>query len=201
VIPGSTSASSTPARSAIDRLLDCVGAAAILAVAGPILAGAAFLVRIADGGPVLFRQERLGCARRPFRIIKLRTMTDGRVTTVGRVLRQLGIDELPQLVNVLRGDMTLVGPRALTAADVRRIGWEAPGFDLRWRVPPGLTGAAQIAAVRRCHPRTTWRLDRRYVLGRSTRGDAAILAASILIPLFGKTRAQRIARRVARGWS
>jgi len=183
------------------RLLDRLGAAAILAVAGPVLAGAALLVRVADGAPVLFRQERLGRGRRPFRIIKLRTMTDGRVTPVGRVLRQLGIDELPQLVNVLRGDMALVGPRALTAADVRRVGWDAPAFDLRWRLPPGITGAAQIAAIRRCHPRTAWRLDRRYVLTRSARGDAAILAASVLVPLLGKARAQRIARRVARGWS
>ena len=90
--------------------------------------------------------------------------------------------------------MALVGPRALTGADVRRLGWDAPSFDLRWNVPPGITGPAQIAAVRRCHPRTTWRLDRRYVLARSTRGDLAILAASMLVPLLGKRRARRAAR-------
>ena len=59
---------------------------------------------------------------------------------VGAVLRDLGLDEIPQLVNVLRGDMALVGPRALTGADVRRLGWDAPSFDLRWNVPPGITG-------------------------------------------------------------
>jgi lipopolysaccharide/colanic/teichoic acid biosynthesis glycosyltransferase len=64
-------------------------------------------------------------------------------------------------------------------------------------VPPGITGPAQIAPFRRCHPRTTWRLDRRYVLGRSARGDAAILAASVLVPLLGKRRAQEAARALA----
>jgi lipopolysaccharide/colanic/teichoic acid biosynthesis glycosyltransferase len=121
------------------------------------------------------------------------------VTAVGKLLRDLGIDELPQLFNVLRGDMALVGPRPLTAADVRRVGWESRAFDLRWQVPPGITGAAQIAAVRRCHARTAWRLDRRYVLRRSTRTDASILAASVLVPFVGKERARRIARRFARG--
>ena len=190
------------ARSVSDRVFDCVGAAAMLAFGCPLLAFAALAIRLTDGAPVLFRQERVGRGRRPFRIIKLRTMTaDGRITTVGSLLRDLGIDELPQLVNVLRGDMALVGPRALTAADIRRVGWESPSFDLRWHVAPGITGAAQIAALRRCHPRTTWRLDRRYVLGRSTRTDAAILAASLLVPLVGKQRARRIARRLRWGRS
>ena len=184
-------------RAAARRVFDCVGAAATLALGTPALAFAAVAIRLTDGAPVLFWQERVGRGRRPFRIVKLRTMTgDGRITTVGRVLRDLGIDELPQLLNILRGDMALVGPRALTAADIRRVGWEAPSFDLRWHVPPGITGAAQIAALRRCHPRTTWRLDRRYVLGRSMRTDAAILAASLLVPLVGKQRARRIARHL-----
>ena len=182
------------------RLLDVLGAAALLAIASPILVVAAVMIRVTDGAPVFFRQQRLGRGRRPFQIIKLRTMTDGQVTALGAVLRDLGLDEIPQLVNVLRGEMALVGPRALTGADVRRLGWDAPSFDLRWKVAPGITGSAQLAAVRRCHPRTTWRLDRRYVLGRSPRGDLAILAASILVPLLGKRRARRAAR-LARGRS
>jgi lipopolysaccharide/colanic/teichoic acid biosynthesis glycosyltransferase len=189
-------------RSVPRRVFDCLGAATILALACPLLAFAALAIRLTDGAPVLFRQERVGRGRRPFRMIKLRTMTaDGRITTVGQALRDLGIDELPQLVNVLRGEMALVGPRALTAGDVRRLGWHAPSFDLRWHIAPGITGAAQIAAVRRCHPRTTWRLDRRYVVDRSPRTDAAILAASLLVPFIGKRRARRIGRRVRWGWS
>jgi len=181
------------------RLLDRLGAGALLALAAPILAVAAILIRVADGSPVLFRQPRVGRGRRPFQIVKLRTMAAGRVTPIGAVLRDLGIDELPQLWNVMRGEMALVGPRALTADDVRRLGWEATAFDLRWTVPPGITGPAQIAAIRRCHPRTTWRIDRRYVLGRSAGRDAAILAASVLVPLLGKHRARRAARMRAWG--
>jgi lipopolysaccharide/colanic/teichoic acid biosynthesis glycosyltransferase len=188
-------------RSAADRIFDCVGAAALLALASPVLVAAALLIRVTDGAPVLFRQDRLGRGRRPFRITKLRTMKDGRVTAVGAVLRDIGVDALPQLVNVLRGEMALVGPRPLTAADVVRVGWDAPSFDLRWNVPPGITGAAQIAAIRRCHPRTSWRLDRRYVGGRTILGDAGILGASILVPVLGKRRARRLTRWLCRGWT
>jgi lipopolysaccharide/colanic/teichoic acid biosynthesis glycosyltransferase len=187
------------ARPAPARLLDLLGAGALLAITGPFLAVAALLIRVTDGAPVLFRQQRLGRGRRPFQILKLRTMTAGQVTPIGGVLRDLGLDELPQLVNVLRGEMALVGPRALTADDVGRVGWHAAAFDLRWTVPPGITGVAQIAPVRRCHPRTTWRLDRRYVLRRSARGDAAIVAASVLVPLLGKRRARRAVRMLAWG--
>jgi lipopolysaccharide/colanic/teichoic acid biosynthesis glycosyltransferase len=185
------------ARPTSARALDVLGAGTLLLVASPILAAAALLIRVTDGAPVLFRQHRLGHGRRPFQIIKLRTMTAGEVTPIGRVLRDLGVDELPQLINVMRGEMALVGPRALTGEDARRLGWGAPAFDLRWTVPPGITGPAQIAPVRRCHPRTTWRLDRHYVLRRSVRGDAAILAASALVPLLGKRRARQAARTLA----
>jgi lipopolysaccharide/colanic/teichoic acid biosynthesis glycosyltransferase len=179
------------------RAIDILCAGALLAIASPILAVAALLIRVTDGAPVLFRQQRLGRGRRPFQIIKLRTMTAGQVTPIGAVIRDLGVDELPQLINILRGEMALVGPRPLTEEDVRRVGWSAAGFDLRWAVPPGITGLAQIAPVRRCHPRTAWRLDRRYVLRQSARGDAAILAASALVPLLGKRRARLAARALA----
>lgn len=118
------------------RALDVAGATAALALAAPVLAAAALAIRLRDGAPVLFRQQRLGRARRPFTIVKLRTMDAGRATPLGAVLRNLGVDELPQLYNVLRGDMALVGPRPLTAADVRRVGWDAPRFDARWLVRP-----------------------------------------------------------------
>jgi lipopolysaccharide/colanic/teichoic acid biosynthesis glycosyltransferase len=179
------------------RVIDVLCAGTLLAIASPILAVAALVIRVTDGAPVFFRQQRLGRGRRPFQIIKLRTMTAGQVTPLGEVLRNLGVDELPQLINVLRGEMALVGPRALTEEDARRLGWDAAAFDLRWAVPPGITGPAQIAPVRRCHPRTTWRLDRRYVLRHSPCGDAAILAASVLVPLLGKRRARQAARALA----
>jgi lipopolysaccharide/colanic/teichoic acid biosynthesis glycosyltransferase len=176
------------------ELLDRTGAAAALIVAAPVLSLAALLIRLCDGGPVLFRQQRLGVARRPFQLIKLRTMANGRVTRLGRVLRELGIDELPQLVNVLRGEMSLVGPRPLTVEDVNRLGWDCARFDARWSVRPGITGAAQVAPCRRCHQRTTWRLDRAYARAAGARADLRILAASLLVPLLGKARARRAAR-------
>jgi len=176
------------------RVFDLAGAALALTLASPALAVAALLIRLGDGAPVLFRQERLGRGRRPFRIWKLRTMRDGRITPVGGLLRDLGLDELPQLINVVRGEMALVGPRPLTGDDVRRLGWEGARFDLRWDLAPGITGLAQVAPFRRCHPRTTWRLDRRYVLGRSSLGDLGILAASVMVPVLGKARARRASR-------
>jgi undecaprenyl phosphate N,N'-diacetylbacillosamine 1-phosphate transferase len=181
------------------RALDLAGAALGLLVAGPVVALAAVMIRVLDGAPVLFRQERVGRHRTPFSILKLRTMTGGRVTRLGRILRELGVDELPQLLNVLRGEMSLVGPRPLTAEDVSRLGWEGPRFDVRWTVRPGLTGAAQVAPCRRCHQRTTWRLDRAYARGAGIGVDLRVLAASILVPALGKARARRTARALGGG--
>src|SRR5262245_53299317 len=106
------------------RLFDLAGASAGLAVFVPVMAGIAVAILMDDGWPVLFRQERIGLRRRPFQIRKFRTMRDGTVTRVGRVLRGTGLDEIPQLVNILRGDMSAVGPRPLTASDLVRFGWD-----------------------------------------------------------------------------
>ena len=186
------------ARLTATRALDVAGATAALAVAAPVLAAAALAIRLRDGAPVLFRQQRLGRERRPFTIVKLRTMDAGGVTPLGAVLRDLGIDELPQPINVLRGDMALVGPRPLTAADVRRVGWDAPRFDARWLVAPGLTGPAQIAAPRRCDAKLSWRLDARYVRRRSLALDLRLLAASLLVPVLGKRCARLVLRHLQR---
>lgn len=124
-----------------------------LVLTAPVLLVAAAAIRATSPGPVLFRQQRMGAGRRPFTILKLRTMTTGgpglditmssdpRVTRVGAVLRSTSLDELPQLLNVLRGEMTLVGPRPETVALAGRY---LPGC--RWVLEhtPGLTGPAQI---------------------------------------------------------
>ncbi|HEY4394399.1 MAG TPA: sugar transferase [Polyangia bacterium] len=176
------------------RVLDVVGATVGLALASPILLLAAALIRLCDGGPVLFWQDRLGQGRRPFLIFKLRTMRGGRATPLGAVLRNLGLDELPQLVNVLAGEMSLVGPRPLTRADVARIGWGDERFALRWAVPPGLTGLAQLAPVRHCSARASWLLDRAYVRRGGVACDLRLLAGSALVPVLGKRRLRRAAR-------
>jgi len=172
------------------RLFDVGGAAAGLLAFSPIIAVVAAAIVLEDGWPVLFRQERLGRRRRPFTILKFRSMRDGRITRVGQVLRATGLDELPQFVNILRGDMSAVGPRPLTESDVTRLGWMAPRYDFRWRVLPGLTGLAQVTAAR--SGRLSLGLDRRYVARQSLSLDVRLVAVSFAINALGKRRVRRL---------
>jgi lipopolysaccharide/colanic/teichoic acid biosynthesis glycosyltransferase len=175
------------------RAFDLIGASAGLAVFAPAMAAIAAAIAIDDGGPVFFRQERIGLRRRPFEILKFRTMRDGTVTRVGRVLRGTGLDEIPQLLNILRGDMSAVGPRPLTAADLARFGWDAPAFDFRWTVRPGLTGLAQLlgATVRG----DALALDRVHATMWSLSLDCRCIAWSFAVNVFGKARVRDYLRR------
>jgi lipopolysaccharide/colanic/teichoic acid biosynthesis glycosyltransferase len=175
------------------RVFDVLGASAGLAVFAPAMAAIAAAVLIDDGRPVLFRQERVGLGRRPFEILKFRTMRGGRVTRVGRLLRATGLDELPQFVNILRGDMSAVGPRPLTAEDVRRLGWSDGSFDFRWACRPGLTGLAQLAGTRTDDGSLT--LDRVHASGWNPVLDCQLIAWSFAVNAFGKTRTRRWVRR------
>ena len=169
------------------RPLDIAGAALGLVVASPLLALAALVIKLDDGGPVLYRQRRVGHKGREFDLLKLRTMVvgaesqgagwavnkgDPRITPAGRVLRRLSIDELPQLWNVLRGEMSLIGPRPTLAYQVERY---TPRQRRRLEIKPGLTGWAQI------HGRTklSWddriELDVWYVEHRSPWLDLKII--------------------------
>ncbi|MGP3967803.1 exopolysaccharide biosynthesis polyprenyl glycosylphosphotransferase [Streptomyces sp. 6N223] len=145
------------------RALDIAVAATALLLASPVLTGCALAVRLADGPGVIFRQERVGKDGRPFTILKFRTLRpaddreaatrwniahDGRMSHVGRLLRRTSLDELPQLWNVLRGDMSLVGPRPERPHFVERFSKAYPGYSERHRVPVGLTGLAQISGLR-----------------------------------------------------
>ena len=166
------------------RALDVGASLVAFGVFGPVLVVAAALIKAEDGGPVLFWQERCGRALVPFQICKLRTMRDGEVTRVGRWLRRTGIDEVAQFVNVLRGEMTVVGPRPLTRADLQRLGWLTDAD--RAALKPGITGPAQVlggqgAAASR-------RLDRRYADEMGVRVDVELIAISFAINLLGKHR-------------
>jgi lipopolysaccharide/colanic/teichoic acid biosynthesis glycosyltransferase len=173
---------------ALIRPLDAASAALGLAITSPLLAIAAVAIVLDDGRPVLYRQRRVGHDGQEFDLLKLRTMIvgaetqgagwavdkgDPRITRVGRVLRRLSIDELPQLWNVLRGEMSLIGPRPTLAYQVERY---TPRQRRRLEIKPGLTGWAQI------HGRTklTWderiELDVWYVDHRSAWVDLKILA-------------------------
>src|SRR6188474_1119600 len=171
------------------RLFDLVGAVGGLLAFSPAMAVIAAAIVLEDGWPVLFRQERLGRKRRPFTILKFRSMKDGRITRVGRVLRATGLDELPQFVNILLGEMSAVGPRPLTGDDVTRLGWTAKRYDFRWQVLPGLTGLAQVTEPR--SGRLSLGLDRRYAAGQSLALDVRLVALSFAINAFGKGRVRR----------
>jgi len=145
------------------RLFDVAASLAALALALPLGLLAALLLKLDSRGPVFYRQTRVGLDGRIFSMIKFRTMVrdaehatgpvwsprnDPRVTRVGRVLRKLSIDELPQLLNVLRGDMSLVGPRPERPELVERFKESIPRYMLRHRVKTGMTGWAQVHGLR-----------------------------------------------------
>jgi lipopolysaccharide/colanic/teichoic acid biosynthesis glycosyltransferase len=170
------------------RAFDLAGAAGGLVFFAPVMAAVSLAIVLDDGGPVVFRQERLGRKRRPFEILKFRTMRDGRVTRVGRALRGTGLDELPQFVNILRGELSAVGPRPLTAEDAARYARFADA-ELRWSVNPGLTGLAQLAG------RTleeSVELDLAYVRGRTLLLDCGVIAMSFVVNVLGKSRTRRL---------
>jgi putative colanic acid biosynthesis UDP-glucose lipid carrier transferase len=146
------------ARGVVKRLLDLVIAVPALIVLSPLLLLLAILIRSGSEGPAIFRQTRLGLHGAPFQIFKFRTMTvlengpvvqqavknDARVTKVGRWMRRLSLDELPQLLNVIKGEMSLIGPRPHALAHDRHYGRAIDGYDLRQTVRPGISGWAQV---------------------------------------------------------
>jgi lipopolysaccharide/colanic/teichoic acid biosynthesis glycosyltransferase len=183
----------------VNRGLDVAIAGAGLALASPVLALAALAVKLEDGGPILFRQTRVGKDGRDFELLKLRTMVvgaekqgagyafdrgDPRITRVGRFLRRTSLDELPQLWNVVRGDMSVIGPRPTLRYQVERY---TERQRRRLEVLPGITGWAQI------HGRAALSWDERieldvwYVEHRSPLTDLLILLRTPLALLGGGT--------------
>ena len=156
-------------------------------------------VAICDGRPIFFPQARMGRGGRHFVIWKLRSMTreadvaQRRPTVLGRRLRHHGLDELPQLFNVLVGDMSLVGPRPLEPADLTRLASASPVFaaslETRLTMAPGLTGLAQVCSAR--GPALTAALDGHYARQWTLRRDLAILLRTAWINLVGKRRGAR----------
>jgi lipopolysaccharide/colanic/teichoic acid biosynthesis glycosyltransferase/glycosyltransferase involved in cell wall biosynthesis len=134
---------------AAKRFADVALAASGLVLAAPLLASLAALIPLDSRGPPLFYQRRPGLDDRPFTLVKLRTMdARGRVTRLGRMLRPLGLDELPQLWNVLKGDMSLIGPRPEVLERAQRYVHELPGYGTRHQMRPGITGWAQVNGLR-----------------------------------------------------
>lgn len=173
----------------VKPFLDAAIALLALTLLTPLFAAIAVIIYCDSGGPVLFRQRRIGKQYRPFTIIKFRSMSAGKVTAAGKVLRQTGLDELPQLWNILRGDMSWVGPRPLTEDDIHRLGWQQPYYRRRWHIKPGITGLAQLyGGVGR---KVTWLCDQHYVGNLGLQTDIKILAASLMICIAGKRFVRR----------
>ena len=177
-----------PPGGAVKRAIDLVGAGLALVVLGPVLLVAAVACRVAQGPPVLHRDLRAGWQGRPFSLLKLRTMTEARddsgalrpdaerLTMLGRVLRATSVDELPQLWQIVRGEMSLVGPRPLPVAYLPRYqGDEARRHEVR----PGLTGWAQVHGRNAVDWDERLALDVWYVDHRSTALDLRILLRTL----------------------
>jgi len=193
---------------AVKRVLDVVLALTLLGATFPILLLAVLAVRLTSRGPALFVHDRIGYRCQRFSMVKLRTMVQGaereeprlaaanggkiffklehdpRITRVGRVLRRYSLDELPQLFNVLRGDMSLVGPRPLLVSDLRNF----PLYrqQRRFAMKPGLTGLWQVSGRSLLSDEERMRLDDEYVRRWSVRLDAKILARTPAAVLSGR---------------
>jgi lipopolysaccharide/colanic/teichoic acid biosynthesis glycosyltransferase len=179
------------------RLLDILGSLLGLAVLSPLMVVIALLVRLTSGGPAIFRQRRAGRQGRPFTILKFRTMRTGadpygcspqssgdeRLTPVGRWLRESGLDELPQLLNVLAGQMSLVGPRPLYERQAQQ--WNQRQRR-RLEVRPGITGYAQVSGRAANTIEDKLELDVYYVEHRSLRLDAWIVWRTLANLLTGR---------------
>lgn len=174
------------------RALDLLLIGLTAPVYGSVLLGLTAAVWLCDGRPIFFSQERVGRDRRLFRIFKLRTMTTEkdpaarRATPLGSWLRRRGLDEIPQFLSVVCGDMSLVGPRPLTPADVERLLAQHPPLAARFAAAPGITGLAQVCQAQGAQ--RTAELDSYYAQHRSLTLDIKILAATVWINIVGKKR-------------
>ena len=194
------------------RVLDLLLSGAGLIVSAPLWAIIAVAIKLEDGGPIFYSQPRVGTGGRAFEAMKFRSMVpnaeqgvgpvqaiadDPRVTRTGRLMRTTALDELPQLWNIFRGDMSFVGPRALRPEEIEvdamgaRVPLEAiPGFAERITVPPGLTGIAQIYARRDVSRRQKFRFDRLYIRRQSLLLDVRLILVSFWITLRGTWEAR-----------
>jgi exopolysaccharide biosynthesis polyprenyl glycosylphosphotransferase len=145
------------------RIVDLFGAIVALILFSPIMLATTIVIKVTSPGPVLYCQERVGLHNRPFKMYKFRSMEvqdpkfekkqwttkyDPRVTPIGRLIRKTSIDEMPQLFNVLKGDMSLVGPRPERPFFVERFKEEIPRYMIKHQVRPGMTGWAQVNGLR-----------------------------------------------------
>jgi len=173
----------SPVDLALKRMLDIAASVVALTVFSPVFLLASIAIMLEDGRPVFYLQQRLGFRGQVFRIIKFRTMChdaerltgarlskgelDSRITRAGRLLRRTGLDEVPQFINVLRGDMSVVGPRPERPELAQKILEETPDWNLRLLVRPGITGVAQVLGRYNTAPEDKLTMDLAYIRSRS----------------------------------
>jgi exopolysaccharide production protein ExoY len=210
-VPGRTL---DPLQGAVARVFDVVVAGTLLLLSMPVLVVIAALVKATSRGPVLYRSERVGLGGQRYQMLKFRTMVpdaddllaavlaadpclalefevhrklvnDPRVSRIGRVLRPTGLDELPQLINVIRGEMSMVGPRPITRREAEEFGGHV---SLVWSVKPGITGPWQIGGRSETSYDERVAIDVDYACNWSVRGDIALLARTVRLVASGRLR-------------
>lgn len=183
------------------RFFDVVFGIVLLVPAIPISLLFGILVKIETPGKMFYRQERVGLMGKPIYITKIRSMYDGaekksgaiwakkndsRVTKVGHFIRKTRIDELPQIINVLKGDMSFIGPRPERPMFVERFSQEVPGFESRLRVRPGLSGLAQVRSGYEATPEEKLRDDLEYIDSIGLKTDISIVAHTLGVVVTGE---------------
>ena len=179
-------------QSFIKRTIDIIGGLVLLIISIPIFIIVGIAIKLDDGGPIFFLQSRLTLNNKSFYIIKFRSMKlnagstpvtehDDRITKVGHIIRKLRIDELPQAINILKGDISLVGPRPESTAHAAKISETLPDFHLRLRVKGGLTGYAQIFGKYNTTPEMKLLLDLKYIENQSTIEDLKLIFQTLKV--------------------
>ena len=157
----------------------------ILILLSPLIVVISLLLFFQSGLKVIFIQHRIGINQVVFTIYKFKTIKNKKITFVGKFLRKSGLDEIPQLYNIIKGDMSFVGPRPLTKFDIDRLNWNKPEFNKRWTVKPGITGLAQLS--RTCSSSLALKNDLYYIENKSFFLDLKLIVKSLLVPIIGKT--------------
>ncbi len=183
----------------VKRGFEIIFSLALLFFTLPVLVTLAIAIKLESKGPVFYRQERVGYMGKPFYVIKLRSMyidaekngpqwaskNDPRVTRVGRFIRKTRIDELPQLINILKGEMSLIGPRPERAVFTEKFAKQIPGFKQRLIAKPGLTGWAQVNGGYDVTPEQKFEMDMYYINRQSIWLDLQILYRTVWVVLSG----------------
>ena len=173
--------------------LNPITASLLFALAIPALLICMLVILLVDWQNPIFIQERFGFQKKKIRLIKLRTMKNNEVTRFGLLLRKTGLDEIPQLLNIIFGQVNFVGPRPLTEFDVDRLNWADDYHAMRWNIKPGLTGLAQLSLI--CNKKMSWFLDLKYLQCHNFWLDIKIIFASCFVPILGKKRVINLIRK------